>query len=397
MITPPQSPSLGSTDGDERVVRFDNECVLIPESVLCSKRPKVFTKSYSLPLWKRKPAPDTDVSYAESGTNEENQVVFKMPVPSFMSKSSRFPTRVTEAQPLLPCLVHSKSASPSRPAQSRRVSLPISPRADVVTIPLRSCCENCLHITEECLKEGVEWQEKFSRAARRRRRSSSLDSTGFVGITPSEASSNFSAKLGLNVDEVDRRRHSHEVKEQEMESSVSSDNSEDEPRSSKETPRVSPIAEEDDDQLFPLPSPRRTPTSSPLPSPNTSTFCLGASSSRDSLPNSVASSDESASRVRKTRCEKGMLTPDASPSIPPRVPPSMQQEGSLFQNTKPMLPIPVPTRPPPSSFTRTPSSSPDRKRRRPSFTLPKPTQFLKAGADAIKGVGAISNGSPIHI
>lgn len=86
MITPPQSPSLGSTDGDERVVRFDNECVLIPESVLCSKRPKVFTKTYSLPLWKRKPAPapDTDVSYAESGTNEENQVVFKVPVPRYV-------------------------------------------------------------------------------------------------------------------------------------------------------------------------------------------------------------------------------------------------------------------------------------------------------------------------
>jgi hypothetical protein len=313
-----------------------------------------------------------------------------------MSKSPRSPTRVTEAQPLSSCLVYPKSASPSRPAHSRRVSLPISPRADVVTIPLRSCCENCLHITEESLKEGVEWQEKFSRAARRRR-SSSLDSTGFVGITPSEASSSFSSKLGLNVDEVDRRRHSHEVNEPEVESSVSSDNSEDEPRSSKETPRVSPIAEEDDDQLFPLPSPRRTPTSSPLPSPNTSTFYLGASSSRDSLANSVASSDDSASRVRKTRCKKGMLTPDASPSIPPRVPPGMQQEGSLFQNTKPISPRPVPIRPPPSSFTRTPSSSPDRKRRRPSFTLPTPTQFLKAGADAIKGVGAISSGSPVHI
>ena len=116
-----------------------------------------------------------------------------------------------------------------------------------------------MHITEESLKEGIEWREKFSRAARRKR-SASLDSPVFVGITPSSSSgvgSTFSTKLGLNVDEVDKRRNSHEFKEEEKEASVSSDNSaEDGPVSSMETPRVSPIQEEDDDdQLFLLPSP----------------------------------------------------------------------------------------------------------------------------------------------
>jgi hypothetical protein len=261
-----------------------------------------------------------------------------------------------------------------------------------VKIPLRSCCENCVHITEESLKEGIEWREKFSRAARRKR-SSSLDSSGFAGIATFEVGSSFSASLGLNVDEVDKRRHSREFTEQEIESSVSSDNSDDGRRSSKETPRVSPIEEEDDDQLFPLPSPRRTPSSSPVPSPHTSTFCLGSSSSRDSLTNSVASSDDSMSRVRKTRCERGMLTPDASPSIPTYVPSSLQREGRLFQNAKP---VSIPHAPP-APLTRTPSSSPERKRRRPSFTLPTPTQFLKAGADALKGVGAMSSASPIQV
>jgi hypothetical protein len=84
MITPPQSPLLGSAGGDERVVRFDSECVLIPESVLCYKRPKVFTKSYSLPLWKRKAPLSTGVSDAELGANEENQLVLKVPVPRYV-------------------------------------------------------------------------------------------------------------------------------------------------------------------------------------------------------------------------------------------------------------------------------------------------------------------------
>jgi hypothetical protein len=312
-----------------------------------------------------------------------------------MSKQPRSPTRVPEAQRLSPCLVRRKSNSPSRLSTTRRVSLPMSPRTDVITIPLRSCCDNCVHITEESLKEGVEWHEKFSRAARRKR-SKSLDSTFGDAVTPSLT---FSAKLALNVDEVDKRRHSREFKEEE---SPSSEHSEDGPQSSKETPRVSPIEEEDDDQLFPLPSPRRTPTSSPVPSPSTSTSCLAASSSHDSLSisarGSASSCEDSESRVRKGRYDNGLLTPDSSPSIPAHVPAALQQQQQqhrerLFQKPIPMPPMSTP--PSPSSpWPRTSSSSPERKRRRSSFSLPTPTQFLKAGAEAIKGVGAIGSAAP---
>lgn len=82
MITPPLSPSLSSSFGEERVVRFDNECVLIPESVLCSKRPKLITKSYSLPLWKKKAAAVSDTEL-DLKVNEENHIVLRVPVPRY--------------------------------------------------------------------------------------------------------------------------------------------------------------------------------------------------------------------------------------------------------------------------------------------------------------------------
>jgi hypothetical protein len=418
MITPPLSPSLSS---DERVVRFDNECVLIPEP---AKKPKLVTKSYSLPLWRKKGPHASPVSDAELDVNEDAHLVFKVPVPSFMSKS-RSPTR-DHAQPLSPCLVHrqstSTSTSPTRPTPARRTSLTMSPRTDVVTIPLRSCCNNCVHITEESLREGIEWREKFSRSARRRR-STSLDSSGFSAICESpEAGSKFSAKLAINVDEVDKRRKSQELEENhERESSASSSSSDlkdflgEGSFPSKQVTQVTPIVEEDDDdQLFPLPSPRRSPTSSPGPSPAASLSCLRASISRDSLPISVrgstSSCEDSDSYVGKGRCTKGLLTPDTSPSIPVHVPQGLQKF--------PSSPSPPPL---PANFTSTrhareafpsaessasrsgkprkPSASPDHKRHRSAFSLSTPTQLLKVGADALKGVGALggSGSAPLRI
>jgi hypothetical protein len=75
MITPPLSPSLSS---DERVVRFDNECVLIPEP---AKKPKIITKSYTLPLWKKKGQNASPVPDAELDVNEDIHLVLKVPVP----------------------------------------------------------------------------------------------------------------------------------------------------------------------------------------------------------------------------------------------------------------------------------------------------------------------------
>ncbi|TFK38735.1 hypothetical protein BDQ12DRAFT_665976 [Crucibulum laeve] len=64
-----------------RVVRFDSECVLIPDHSR-SKRPRVLTKSYSLPLWKRKAQQTSDSEGGEdvlaSPVAEETHVVLKV-------------------------------------------------------------------------------------------------------------------------------------------------------------------------------------------------------------------------------------------------------------------------------------------------------------------------------
>lgn len=79
-----------------RVVRFDNECVLIPDASQRPKLPLVLTKSYSLPLWKKRGSQlsDSDVEdAAAAGTSnvrspspEESRarVVIKVPIPLFV-------------------------------------------------------------------------------------------------------------------------------------------------------------------------------------------------------------------------------------------------------------------------------------------------------------------------
>lgn len=49
----PSASSFSSHSDESRVVRFDNECVLIPD-LQRIKRPILITKSYSLPIWKRR-------------------------------------------------------------------------------------------------------------------------------------------------------------------------------------------------------------------------------------------------------------------------------------------------------------------------------------------------------
>ena len=87
LASPSPQPSLGDADAaDLRVVRFDNECVLIPEQN--RKRPRVVTRSYSLPLWKRRsqlsdsdsveavpPSPVTPTA------PDDTHIVFKVPLP----------------------------------------------------------------------------------------------------------------------------------------------------------------------------------------------------------------------------------------------------------------------------------------------------------------------------
>lgn len=76
-------------EGDNRVVRFDDECILIPDR---SKRPKVLSKSYTLPLWKKKQAlsdSDTEVAPTPSGalaSPEDTRIVLKVPIPRYVGK-----------------------------------------------------------------------------------------------------------------------------------------------------------------------------------------------------------------------------------------------------------------------------------------------------------------------
>jgi len=84
----------GLVSPHSRVVRFDNECVLIPKtSTARSKMPVVLTKSYSLPLWKRKSNhfSDSDVEdatgspTAQPSSPEDNRITIKVPIPTFVS------------------------------------------------------------------------------------------------------------------------------------------------------------------------------------------------------------------------------------------------------------------------------------------------------------------------
>ena len=207
-------------------------------------------------------------------------------------------------------------------------------------MPLRDCCADCQRITEECLKEGNDWKEKFSRGARRRRsasleysnkpasphtRNASVNGafTPFSteGSASRDTTSRFAttAAFSITVDEVDRRRRSFDfsmddkdhiraqqshpsaspfasssgrsvyprVKPRDREASASptasSASSKDELLPSPDTLdsrnrlRSSPIEEEDETQLFPLP--RRSRSKTPSPSPPASPSPNGSSSS----------------------------------------------------------------------------------------------------------------------
>ena len=93
-------PGMGSPEqaSCSRVVRFDNECVLIPKTRLTrSKMPVVLTKSYSLPLWKKRThqLSDSEVedpagSLAQPQSSEDIRLTIKVPIPTFVNSSILF-------------------------------------------------------------------------------------------------------------------------------------------------------------------------------------------------------------------------------------------------------------------------------------------------------------------
>jgi len=361
------APEHLNIDAGTRVVRFDRECVLIPQAPK-QKRGMVVTRSYTLPLWKRR-GRQSDFEPAEEPTGippspENTRVIIKVPIPTsvlnpfpytrtedssvicasrFRRRSSRSPARgrsvstsPTVPYQLTPCLVHrDPSTSPEIPSRApSRPSLPIyHRRQNDITVPLRECCQACERITEECIREGDLWKEQFSRGARRRR-SVSLDqhesltkiytplhikatncTKVYSAVVPEDDALGMEANprcgFSLTVDEVDKRRksldlavdHCHRFHDRGSPPSPgpsSSFNSHERDLSSSSTSslahsdelipdvldsrhclRSSPIEEEDEAELFPLP--RRTPSASPSPkaspspSPNGSTSCLPSS------------------------------------------------------------------------------------------------------------------------
>lgn len=321
----------------------------------------------------------------------------------------------------------------------RRTSLPLTTHHiqkddTALTVPLRACCPDCVPITEESLKEGEEWQEKFSRGARRRRSASLDNSDSFLSsspTTPRQLSRGFTAvtvnpsapavvisctsprynktsNFAITVDEVDKRRKSQEFEEDikrlrqpysssprssptfhspnapfssaphspiyrphEKDTSTSSTSSSISTSSEPNTPdypprrpKSSPIQEEDEDQLFPLPSPRRTPTSSPspsmnaspspspspsvkaspAPSPNASTSCLappsGLSASRESLPRTSPGGEGMLSRSLSRKSphhDSEFAAQQASTTISPSPlsPPGTSKRSTSTQSSKP--------------------------------------------------------------
>ncbi|KAF8337693.1 hypothetical protein F5887DRAFT_529516 [Amanita rubescens] len=470
-VTTLASPSLppvtflpvqdGLDSADVRMVRFDDECILIPEQN--RKRSRVVTKSYALPLWKRRSqlsdteSTDGAPSPVIPSTLEDAHIVIKVPLPSFIIRGSRSPNRARSPSPrapLSPCLVHRASSTPTSPVCQkpdpalRRPSSPTYHKRksnSTVTVPLRACCPNCVRITEECMREGEHWKVKFTRGAKRRR-STSLDSNGPRPSSRDGAS--FSddmaslPRLTISVDEVDKRRRSLDSKEDTRRHQVpphpSHTNSD--PSSSAllstsgcnrdsstrnlapmlaphPPARSSPIQEEDEDQLFPLPSPRRTPSSSPSSSlnidlsPKASPSHSRSSSARSTpapSPNPSISCFDSTSRKSGTSFDDSILSQSISRKNNRFEEPatnSASELPNLVLNERTNVPYTpstsvrslastsaVPSRSP--SISASPNASPSLPRRVVSMPSPgrkskKPSfSFLKAGADALKGAGA---------
>ncbi|KAL4069204.1 hypothetical protein J3A83DRAFT_3499784 [Scleroderma citrinum] len=315
----------GATDERGREVcsvRFDSQCVVIPEPTPRSRRPRLVTKTYSVPLWKRRgslsgsqpTSPDPDIPCPE------DHVVLKLPVPRLQTRIQSPPRSVDP--PLTPCLVHrspvvgSTTNIPGSPTAVRRTSgkSSISPtHADLVTVPLRPCCAACQEITDAARLQGDAWTERFSRAANNRRSMSADSQHRTITVAGSAAAASFGSLargVPISVDEVDKRRRSIDVGLlSDIEALCPSDTTMAEerpncfsvaPSNGVRPPLLSPIrvpqlvthqeanGNDEEDQLFPLPSPKRTPCSSAAPSPTASSSSLQISQPHRSSSNSPA-------------------------------------------------------------------------------------------------------------
>ncbi|PCH33174.1 hypothetical protein WOLCODRAFT_159880 [Wolfiporia cocos MD-104 SS10] len=402
-LSPPPTSDVTSTEprcstpiAIGQRVRFDVECVLIPDPVPVSRRPKLVTRSYNVPLWRKRGQEPSTVSDSELDPREDEHVVFKVSVPS-LSIRARSPVRTPEAlrTPLIPCLVQHDPSSFPRPMR-RQVSLPPPApphRADVTTVPLRACCPNCVAGTEYALRVGAHWQERFTRGARRRR-GSSADSREPARAPLARAVPGFDAVVA--VDEVDKRCKTRDTgADGVLLPSLARHGS----LSRGTTARAGPSTEvfSSDDELSPSPSPvtddamhsATPPSSLPPPTPPVLEVLPGLKRHK------------SVTEVREPTCAQHVESHIAAHSTP-----------DLLAHT-PLISLLMPIRRagPVSSLPAAPpyiapevyaharpatESEGARTRRRPTLHLPGPGSFFKVSAEILKGV-SLSGGTPLSV
>lgn len=329
--------------------------------------------------------------------------------------------------------------SPAPRRHVRRPSLPLSPRPDAATVPLRDCCRECYPITEECVKEGVAWEEKFTRAARRRR-NSSADTHAQAHFQRHRKVCDDIPGFGtvVSVDEVDRRHGT---------SSAAAPAPEADDSEAGLLPSFSrrlqladapvgagPIAEEAEDELFPLPSPSASSSHLPICAVGDQSPLLSQGPAARA-PRHARSDDPEDEPSRASV----YYTPDSSPAMPlwesahSSAGDSPDDEDDSEVPITPPPPVltramPIPTtrntqeaffpdmsfssfefvQSPPTSprlASQTPegspmlSASPSAKRKQfmhmPS--LPTPGSFLRAGAEMFKGVSVMGSSGPMPL
>jgi hypothetical protein len=309
-------------------------------------------------------------------------------------------------QQLQPCLVqHNATAYPGVTPTRLRVVRDISPPSrhydHLVTVPLRPCCADCEAIWEQSRREGEEWKEKFTRGARRKR-NSSIDSPAVL-LTKQQhmktgmedANVEFTSVLAIKVDEIDKKRGSSESQSSNSDRGVPVDSNPVNGRLMIDTAySATPIQEEDEDQLFPLPSPRRSPNASPIPSPSASSSCLALTGVNDTrlgrdvgvpkkpslqslrLPSRVASPSSSSPTIPSPLRPGSYSAPLPSRNI--TLSPLTIDPG--IANAEPILSSPI------SRLSRSSSMTSSR-------STKGRTSFAKTGSGLLKGV-FMSLGSP---
>jgi len=270
VVLTPSSPA--SPQSPCHRVHFDQTCVLIPEAT-DPPAIRLTAKTYAIPTWARLGRP--------SSFHEPPTITVKLPrlagpildvepplIEPSLGKPKHRHNHCPQRLPLHPCLRHSHSSSSGRSDSARdalcspdNVSPPISPKATnlrsttfdshssvpVQTVPLRDCCEACLASVDKALQ--ADYAEHFTKAAARRRRMSDTDLPSAVPrpLLPHK----------VKVDEAEYARFSTSLPATQACGSRSAKGKILEKPASFVSP---PIAiEEDENLLFPLPSPRRSP------------------------------------------------------------------------------------------------------------------------------------------